>query len=327
MSNSNLKINEQCIKCGSCLGCGYGFLSSAEDGSIIVRNGTILKESGVEFDNLMLVCPVGAFEIDSSISVNDTKQIIKDLIDKLKTHAEIPTPTLKELAFKKEEYHISLPFAAGEGRYEYSNDSAANRAARSEFERAMYSQMDSIILKIITEYRVKHVKPYYTADLNEGSVYAKNNQKISEILQSIVNLSDGKLDSSFSEITVIPDSEFDWKMLNRGEIVADECISSVRSEMNFSPSDYEFKWDTDYSDVSCGTDWRGNIKFKERYCYRNLREAFKELANDILTACGYAHERMEDQAIQSSSWLVKKYNEMLQKVIDEKINQVEKVIL
>lgn len=323
MKYTNLKIGESCIKCGSCLGCGVDFLNSANDGSITVKKGTILNKDSDEFKILKDVCPVDAFEINSSIS--NKKQLINSLIQELSDFKGIPMPTQKELAFNKEEYYISLPSASGEYRYEYSSDSAAEKAALYEFERAMYSRMDSIILKIITEYRVRHVKPYYTTDINEGSVYAKNNKIVGEMLQAIVDLSDGKLNASFADINIFPNNELDWKLLNKGELVSDECISAVRSEMDYTASDYSFKWDTDYREMPAGTDWRGNTKYKDKYCYKNVRYAFEELSKDILNACGYAHDRMESQAVQSSSWLVQEYNKALLKVIAEKINQIKKI--
>ena len=68
----------------------------------------------------------------------------------------------------------------------------------------------------------------------------------------------------------------------------------------------------------------GNPKYKDRYCYQNIRAAFQELAKDLLTSCGYASDRIEKQAKDAVEWLVKLYNDELKKVIADKINQIEK---
>ena len=47
MSNSNLIINGNCIQCGSCLGCGYSFLETVDDGSVVVKIGTVLEENDI----------------------------------------------------------------------------------------------------------------------------------------------------------------------------------------------------------------------------------------------------------------------------------------
>lgn len=321
MSYTNLKISEKCIKCGSCLGCRYDFLSSANDGSIVVKDGTMLNEDSKEFNTLKNMCPVDAFIIDKTITpITEKKQLIKNLLQELNKYEEITAPTPKELSFCKDEYKILLPSTLGELKYVYANHSAAEKAALNEFESNMYYRLNTIILKIVTEYRVKHVKPYYTDNIEEGSVYAKNNTKISEILQTIVDLSDEKFDKDFVKIDVFPKKECDWKMLNKGELISDECISAIRNEFDYTANDYSCYWETDSKEIN------SDGKSIQKYCYKNINIAYEKFAEDILNSCYYARYRMEDTAVQATEWLVKEYNKQIKEVIKSKIKQIRKIV-
>ncbi len=323
MKNGNLKINTNCIKCGSCLECGYSFLSAANDGSIIVEKGTFLKENGKEMGRLRDICPVDAFELDSS---ERKEEVLDKLIKELKNQKGIEKPTEEDLKFDKDSYSIPISTSRhNELKYIYSSYRKAEKAALEDFERTMYSQIDTIILKVITEYRVKIVKPYYTADEDEGSVYAKNNKKVSEILKGIKNILGDKLPDDFSVIDVMPDREFIWKMLNKGEVVAGELVSSVKSEFEYPATQYDCYWDTDSMETYTGKDWRGNLKFEEMYCYKDMRSAYEELAKDLLCASGWASEHIEGQAVRIAGDLVDAYNREFEKKIGEKIDLVDKV--
>lgn len=317
-----LKINEKCIQCGSCLGCGYDFLSSNNEGAIIIDKGFLIEKDNTIFKNLNAICPVGAFELSESASKT---QMLSDLISELKKLSKIEKPTQQNIKFDKNEYYVSTPYIAS-SRYEYSSYSAADRAAEREFERMMFSQIKVIILRIITEYRTKYIKPYYSKTVEEGSVYAKNNEKVSEILKGIKNLLGENLPQNFDQVNIFPDDDFTWKMLNKGELVSDEVATLIYDDFNYNPSDYSHLWDTDYMEVMDGKNWRGEYKFKDKYCYKDMNKACNELAKDILTQCGYAKDNIEKHALSGISWLVKQYNEKLEKLIENKIEIVQKEI-
>lgn len=323
MRNSNLMVNTNCIQCGNCLGCGFDFIKCATDGSITVKPGTVLMESSTEYKTLIEICPVGAFELEKGQNQAD---ILNGMIEQLRNHIGINVPTIKDICFNKEEYAISLPSSSGEYQYEYNSDSAAESAALREFERAMYDRIDSIILRVITDYRVKKISPYYTTTIEEGSVYAICNQEVGEILTGIKSILGDKLPADFSIVEIFPNNDTTWKMLNKGELVSDELVSTVKGEFDYSSSRYDCYWDTDDREVACGTDWRGNTKYKDRYCYKNLRSAFQELANDLLSACGWASDSIENHALDGVKWLVEQYNKELKSVIANKIKQIESVM-
>lgn len=320
----NLKVTDKCMKCGSCLGCGLSFLASSSDGSIVVQPGTILDKNSNEFKMLKDICPVDAFLLDESVGLADKKSILKSLVTELKNYKGVSVPTADQFKFKKEDYSISYPtFANGEYRYDYPSHAKANSAAQREFESRMYSQIDSYILKVITEYRVKLVKPYYTSELSEGSVYAKSNQKVSEILKAIKDTYDGQLPNDFATVEIMPNRDDIWKMLNKGEAISDGLVSAVKSQFDYSASSYDMYWNTDDKEVWIGTNRRGDSKYKDKYCYYDVAKAFKALADDLLDACYWASDDIEWQAENNASYLVEIYNESLKQFIEEKLKYIK----
>lgn len=87
---------------------------------------------------------------------------------------------------------------------------------------------------------------------------------------------------------------------------------------------YALTCDIDDMERYCGTDWRGNAKTKEKFCYRNVRKAFQELAGDILTNCGY--DKMVDRAKEIINTLIDVYNNQIKEVLTPKIEFLEKQI-
>lgn len=321
--NANLSISKECIGCGSCMGFGYPFLQQEADGTISVKEGTFLGKDSEEYRQLEALCPAGAFHIDDSINIEDKGAITRKLLNALRQCNGIAEPTTKDLIFEAKNYPIPRPYPSGQYDYIYNSARAAEAAAQREFESKMFSQIDGYILKVITQYRVDKVKKYYTASLEEGSVYAQYNQKVSDLLKQINRHLGNIFPDSFCEINVMPNRDQTWKWLNKGELVADNLISSVRSEFNYSASDYSYKWDTDDTERPDGTDWRGRMKFRDKYCYRGVENAIEEAISDLRRACDYASDSIERNALDAVQWLVSVYNKELKKVLDEKIAQIE----
>lgn len=142
-------------------------------------------------------------------------------------------------------------------------------------------------------------------------------------LQGIKRILGNKLPEDFSKVEVMPDRELTWKMLNKGELLSDNMVSTVRKEFDYSASQYSFCWRTDDMEMYAGMDRKGNPKYQDKYCYKDMDKAFKELAKDIKNACGWASSDLEYSAVTCTSCLVDFYNKLLADVIKQKIRLVE----
>lgn len=326
------QIKESCNCCGICCIQYPDYFCENDEGKAMAKNEVVLLESE-EVAGIEKLCPVHAITLLKED--RSPKQILLNMLEELK-ECMVKYPTKEDIPFEKEDYSIPIPAASGEYNYDYSSDNSANRAAMNEFDRRMYSQIDVIILKIITEYRTKYIKPYYSKSEEDKSVYLECNKKIEGLLEKIAyllgqeNIADD-LPADFLIVNVFPDEDdITWKMLNKGELISDEMVSSIRNEFNSgsysSLSDYESYWDTDDREVSAGTGFGGRIKYKDKYCYMNLREAFQELSKDILNACHYKSDFIVERAIETVKWLVDSYNKELTRALESDIKYIERKI-
>lgn len=316
-------IKNGCVGCGMCYAQYANYFQENDDGSAAVNAGKIL-ENKTEAEKIASVCPNRVISVESA--GENKKQAAMQAIQKLKNFQGCPIPSKSSISFKKEEYHVRVPYSPNEGRYNYSSDRAAESAAMSAFKDGMYNKIDTFILEIISEYRVRYLKPYYTKSLDDGSVYAKTNAEVSKLLKEIENIIGNGLSNDFVTVNVFPNEDITWKMLNKGQVLSDEMISSVKREFDYSADDYDCYWDTDDMECYAGTDWRGRTKYKDMYCYRNVGKAFESLGKDLLSACYYARSSLEDRAYEFIESFVKEYNKKLKEVLKNKIQIAERAI-
>ena len=218
------------------------------------------------------------------------------------------------------------------------NLSAANSQMRAA--NVAYSQAQSIaevydaivgradrIAKLIVAMNILFVRSINeTEHTIDGSVYAKTNAEVSKLLKEIENIIGNGLSNDFVTVNVFPNEDITWKMLNKGQVLSDEMISSVKREFDYSADDYDCYWDTDDMECYAGTDWRGRTKYKDMYCYRNVGKAFESLGKDLLSACYYARSSLEDRAYEFIESFVKEYNKKLKEVLKNKIQIAERAI-
>ena len=316
-------INDKCEGCGICYTQFCEYFIELDDGKA-KANPVIYNLDENRLKNIQEACPYKAIESNTHKKI--TKEYLFTELEKLKNYTP-KYPTQKDFKFNEKEYSISIPYGQGQHRYEYSSERAANNAAEREFDSKMYSQIDVIILKIITEYRIKYVKQYYTKE--ENSFFAKCNQEISNILENLVGILEANnlaqdIPDNFATINIFPEYKDTWKMLNKGQLLSDEMISTIKSE--FIACEYSCYWDTDYTERPDGTNWRGNTKWKDKYCYKDLDKAFKQLAEDIMWAINFKRERLEERAVEVTRWVIDEYIEVLQKELSNKIDWLERKI-
>lgn len=326
---TKIKISEVCNGCGICSMQYPDYFFETDEGKA-QANDEVVKVDDFIAAEIEGLCPVHAILMEKENK--STRQLLAERLEKIK-ECRVAYPTKEDIPFRREEYLIPIPVASGERRYDYSSESSANSAARSEFNNKMYSQIDVLILKVITEYRIMYIKPYYSKNVEDNSVYQACNKRAEQILANIARILnqeglDSDLPEAFDIVDCFPNEDTTWKMLNKGELLSDEMVSSIRSEFKSKDyseiSSYEMYWDTDYMERPAGTDFKGRTKYKDKYCYRNMWEAFQELAKDLLDACYYKDDYIMDRAIDLVKGFIVEYNEKLEQSLKGRIDYIEK---
>lgn len=298
------KITDKCNACGLCTAMTdlivsdeHGFAHPAENMFTDRQNAEKVKE-------IIDICPVGAISEEdvgntSKQGKDGLMEIQKVLKNKLES-IEKPKITKDNIKFNAEAYDAEVGEYNNSSRYEYSSDSAAERAALREFDRGAYSQYRKIILSIFVQYKNDKLKPYYTFD--ENSFYYKNNQNYVKVLKDILtearNITNNQIDlpASFMDFNVFPGDDLDG--LDREDIVIglstfeekstqSGIMEEFRSGSYSSLDSYLMYIDTDDMEIYDGTDWRGNSKYKDKYRFLDVYKAVKEFVEDLKRAMNY----------------------------------------
>lgn len=303
-----IKINEKCNQCGVCVVKCPAYFAEDEEGNVKALAPSVNETA--ELKSAMDSCPEKAIELGEEV---DIEKSIQEYMNQLNESGI--TVKREDIAFHEAYTRPVYVPSAGVSRYEYRSSSRAESAGYDAFVSTSYSQIDSLILERITDYRVTEIKPYYTTD-NE-SVYAKNNQKIADILKAVsVLVGSDKLPSDFCSVDIYPDTNNTvWKMLNRGEIISDNFIGLVKREFNYSASEYRTYIDWDDSE-----DYRG----KDVYNY-NANDASRELGKDLGHALKWAKSDIEDGTIGYIKELVDSYNKNLKACLKKKIQAIKRI--
>ena len=219
--------------------------------------------------------------------------------------------------------------------YEYNSSRAAIKAGLAEFDKVAYSQYRRIILSIFVQYKNDKLKPFYTFD--ENSFYAKNNQKYKKVLLEVlaeakeITNDEIKLPTDFAEFNVCPGD--DSSALSRKDCVIglstfeersthSGIMEEYRSGSYSSLDSYEMYLDDDSFEMMDGTDWRGNFKTKEKYCFKGVNEAVNEFVKDLKGAMNFVD--IDEDAFSLLEMAMELYEKAIDHAIREKISDFEK---
>lgn len=327
---SNLSVLNCCIKCGGCLGLGYDFLYDDDGGNILVKEGTFLEADDIRLVELKEVCPVGAFTLDLSQKKKTEAEQLDEILATLKSWEGIPDTIGNEFPFNIKEYHITTTAdSPGAHSYKYNSESAAERAAEDEFDRIMFSKINTYILQILSEYRVKKLKPWFSMSEEDRSVYVAENKRISEKLEQAKLILGDKLPDDFAKFDVWIGSDITYKSLNRGEFLGENYVSTIRAEFdsnNWSErSYYRMYFDIDSREelyTKKGL-FGEKTEYKTTYCYSNVGHACRELADNIKFAFDMKSDDIMESAAGWVNQVIYAYNSRAKEILKEKIALIE----
>ena len=325
-------VNDKCNACGLCT-IGNDFLEENIDGTAKPIVGKyILPSDEDKVNDVVDKCPQRAIQLVVCEDLGSKKDVIESAINELSEIEDLPKVTTIKDSFDKSDYQISCGNVSGQYNYEYSSSSAAERAAYSAFERAVFSNLDSIIMKIVVQYKAKHFAKYMLT--NSGNIYENKNNEIISVLKNIAGKYEAvckqSLEENFAKFIVSPDTDrySTYRMFERNELFVDSAVSRIRSE--FKSSDYgkvsayiPLYCDIDDMEKSVPT-FGGRYKEKTMYCYGNMYEACNEFIGDLLHSAYMS--TIDELAVETANFLQSTYNTNMRKALKEKIEYLKSLM-
>lgn len=310
-----IEISDNCKKCGLCCTKFDQYINEDEYGKAYWNGKCITCEEDVIFDFKCLCDALTIKKIEPG-----KNEFIKERIDRILENSYCERITPEELSLDISENNIPYTVARGSSSYMYASPRAALKDAECELKRNTFDQINKINAKVITDFKCKLIKPYYSSDVGESFFNIINSWVTKElnILRNII----GEEEFDFSVVDVFPTESIVWKMLNDNILLADEMVEMLTTGFEYSISDYIHFIDTDSLNVSDGKNRNGEYKFVTRYQYKNVDKAIKEFRIDYANHLKAKEIIIKERFCEVCNWIIDDYNSMLRKELENRLRIV-----
>lgn len=328
-------VTKECIGCGVCFSAA-DFTKESPDGKAEVNGSGIIDGAAEkEFERVMLECPSGALKTEEVCkkSKSDIERFIKDNIENFK----FELPTRSDVSYDGEA-NISIPYyTPGEDLYNYNSERAACSAGRNAVNSIVYSQRENIINSVMADFKVKTLRKYYVDEDVDGNYFYETKKRAIKFLKEtndyikLINPLCNITSDLFNIETQLKSSNFYLDHLKKNYF-EENATNYVMREMQGEY--YTLNYYTSYID----TNEMDTYEFKTglfggtkeilitKYCYKNLSSIFKEIENDIRSACKSAKSEINDYTYDIVKSVLEAYNKDLKKELCEKAQKLKELI-
>ena len=326
------EVSNYCNSCGLCT-IDSEYLEENDDGyAVPVVGKYISSDYEKKAKEIVGKCPVGALSLVETEVSSSKEEFIEKAVKQLNSVSKLQEPLLWEFDFSDSDFRIFVVWDAdGEWDYKYTTEGSAERAAINEFDRKMYSKIDSILLQLVVEYKSKKLSKYY--DDSDSGIYVNNNNQIINTLEEIAggyeNITGVKLQDDFTKFNVFPDRTggSTFNALKNNTIFFDGIVRKVREKFDSDKDLYSISNYVSYIKIRSTDKYSegmfGRTKRKTYYCYYSVYDAFWELAHDLEHCFCYAG--IEYTAQRYAEEIVKSYNQNVEKKLEEKIKVLKQL--
>lgn len=281
--------SDKCIACGTCFTvCDY--IEETPEGKAVPKeSGIIPFDMEESLKSIILDCPGHAISLQEikPKSADDIRGMIQSEI----RNFTIKKPDRNEFKFDSSKIVVPMVFSPNENCYIYNSYGQAKGAAKEEIDRLMFSQRKVTIQNVLVQYKNQKLRRYYVYEQTNDNLYYQLERSIKESIMKIIDQiriykPDVSIPLGLTEFSVKPNQNYiDWFTKNYFE--EGEAIRVLRE---LSGEYYSLSWYTDRCDIDdteeyVGTGLFGGDKYKTKYAFNHLNDAFKEIEKDIKEAC------------------------------------------
>lgn len=335
-----LSVSEKCNGCGVCMvSCTY--LTETKDGKATPVVGRGICESDLDaVKQVVDECPVQALSIiEGGMTSKKGKEGIKEIVKILKKKSEdyeVKRITREDVPFEPENYSFHFPWRGdNEDEFIFSSEYAAKSEARREFERLCFSESayKPKLKEMFVQYKVRHLKKYYSDDSTSGSVYVEYIKDVEAFLKKAKNeielLSGNSVNipESWSKVYLPAEDNYMYKALDDYELQSErsEIIADLMS-------------DSDYRNVNWYVDWmRFNDTETEEYgffrnrtitkwSYSRFHKAVEYFERNLTKSAKHKHRDIEEFASSQVNHFLQDLENRIRKTLKDKVIELEKII-
>lgn len=336
-----LRVKEdQCSGCGLCFGCGY--VQENSDGNAEVILGKVIREKDLKkIESVIADCPEQALYIEEvKGSHKKGRDALKEIVEEFRISCKgfsIQEVKDSDLPFDTEKYKVDLPGWDIDHpvRKEYKSEREARNAAEREFRRVCYqeSAYEPMLRKLLVEYKVNELRPYYTSSDTNDSAYYPYNQQIRKLLAETY----AKIDDILGDQNPVPP---DWKdfsfYLHKSDVHIRMLAEFERRSNNLGImtefKDLKYHQLSDYMDMYTelesyerydGEGLFGRTKYKTVWTINGFYDATVEFVNDLNFAVRMRADVIQEQAIADINRVLHRFEQAVREKLLEKASQLE----
>lgn len=332
-----IKVNSKCNGCGLCImNCTY--LEEDDEGNARPVAGMAVKSTDIEnVEKVIGECPEHALQIIETgtrkVGMEGVKEVIDNLEKKLKKmeikkHVSVPLDA--------KDYYLSTPSSDKEFNRDYTSEGSAKSAARDEFRRLCYSEnaYKPMIKKILVEYKVRTLKPYYDCeDEPESAYYIYNDMVRKYLTDAYAEISDligerGIPDDWKNFNCYLSKSEWAIKDLEKFEENVDDSaiMDAFKGILYNSLDDYISGMDFECDEIYDGDGLFGNPRYKKKWYFSGFYDACSEFIENIKWSINYNSYEIAEHAERSIESAFDQFEEKMKKEIEIKIEEIKRYV-
>lgn len=334
-----IKVSEKCNGCGLCIvNCGY--LKENTEGNAEPVEGKAINDNDLKMiEKIVNDCPEKALSIvNKSLTSISGKAGLKDLIEILKktsNNFSIKKITAKDVKLSIKDYYIAVPYSSKENNRDYNSESQAKSAAKDEFNKLCYSETAyrPMIKKVFVEYKVNVLKPYYTCEDVEASVYFSYNKEIRKLLADVYaeahEICGGScaLSESWKDFNAyLSDRDFSISFLKEfdGRSTSSGIISDLQDRGEYTSLNwYVDRMDFDYDEIYEGEGLFGKSKYKKKWYFSGFYSSANEFIEDMKSSFDSMSNDISEGAADLVNSALRDFEKLLKEKLKEKISEFE----
>lgn len=325
-------IDEKCIGCGLCM--KNSFVEETSDGKAkAIGAGILLVEQIEQASEAAEECPANAIRLEEVSG--RSKEEVEKFLDSEPKSLKLPVPAKEKFKFDTSKVNIEIPNDTGnEYDYSYSNYKKAIEAAREVIRKNMFGNREGIVQDIIGSYLTENFSGYVDYKDSENNFFYSANKQAQEILDKMIGEvmmvnSDIEIPENVRTISLRPDGNKDAigvGALTGGLMNAASYIIAELSDNCYSLQSYAEDADWDDTETYV-TGAFGREKVVMKYCYKDIRNAYRSIAKDICSALGWGFdENVVKPAYDNMQYIIETYERKLINELEEKAEKLKQLL-
>lgn len=318
-----VNIAKTCIGCGLCLQHGK-YIKEMVDGNAEAISGKFVDDKDIaELMKTIEICPAKAITLQEWLPQKDKRAEKQRIVEKLKHYKNsfsMSAGNLKEFSESEVRSYIDWCYVGG-GDLLKNNFTTSKSKLKNEiesiFDRKYYDEKAriTILRKLLAEFKIRNLSPYYTKPDEEHSAYYKSNKELTDLLRTVYS----QWNQLVENYERLPEEWLQFSVLTEGDTFElehfENCSSSSRVQREA------------FDSLSSRSSYLNMIEYEKTMNTNGLFQ--KSNSEHYVLNMDYMTREFIDDFARGLKWAVNyesNYKEKVNRVINRYVENVKKML-